>query len=199
MKPPRETEIKLPVRNPRALRRRLAKLRFRPVQPRHFESNLLFDFPDLRLRKSRSLLRVRVVDGRTLVTFKSAPLVSRRYKIRPEVETKVEDADRLREIFRGLGLRDCFRYEKYRTVFAHGGLSRRVRPPLLMVDETPIGTYLELEGPERWIDRVARRLGYRPEDYITESYVALFVERCRRRGRKPGNMVFRGASKSRLG
>jgi len=68
-----------------------------------------------------------------------------------------------------------------------------------MLDETPIGTYLELEGPGRWIDRTARQLGYRPEDYITQSYVALLVERCRRRGRVPGNMIFRRASKSRLG
>ncbi len=195
MTPPRETEIKLAVQDPRTLRRRLAELQFRLVQPRRFESNTLFDFPNLRLRKSRSLLRVRVVDGKTLVTFKGAPLVSRRYKVRPEVETKVEDADRLREIFRGLGLRECFRYEKYRTVYAQRGLSRRVRRPLLMVDETPIGNYLELEGPERWIDRMARELGYRPEDYITASYVALYVAKCHERGVEPRNMSFSASPK----
>lgn len=199
MNPPRETEIKLAVRDPKALRRRLAELQFRPVLPRRFERNTLFDFANSRLRKSRSLLRLRAVDGRTILTFKGAPLPGRRYKIRREIETNVGDGEPLKEIFRRLGLRECFRYEKYRTVYSRRGASRRTRGPSLTLDETPIGTYVELEGPQRWIGRTARELGYRPRDYITRSYVALFVERCRKRGEQRGDMVFRAAPKSRLG
>ncbi len=199
MKSGNETEIKLEVRNRSALKRRLARLKFRPVEPRRFERNTLFDFADLRLRKSRSLLRLRAVDGRTILTFKGAPLPGRRYKIRREIETNVGDGELLREIFRKLGLRECFRYEKYRTVYSRRGASRRTRGPSLTLDETPIGTYVELEGPQRWIDRTAHELGYRPRDYITRSYVALFVERSRKRGEQPSDMVFRAAPKSRLG
>jgi hypothetical protein len=54
----------------------------------------------------------------------------------------------------------------------------------------PIGTYLELEGAPRWIDRTARALGFGPPDYITASYGRLYLEWCAREGREPSHMVF---------
>ena len=47
------------MRNARTLKRRLAEVGFRQVRARHFETNYLFDFPDLRLLKANCLLRVR--------------------------------------------------------------------------------------------------------------------------------------------
>lgn len=185
-----ETEIKLAVRNPGALKRRLARLGFRPVQARHFESNHLFDFPDLRLRKARHLLRLRFAGRQGVLTFKGAPSRSLKYKIRGEIETRVEDGSRLREIFESLGFRETFRYDKYRTIYARDARPAKTGTRLLVYDETPIGNYLELEGPVHWIDRVARQLGYGREDYITASYGALYHQRCHEQGKKPGNMIF---------
>jgi len=54
--------------------------------------------------------------------------------------------------------------------------------PLLVFDETPIGPYIELEGPWAWIDRKARRLGYQKADYIKASYAALYRKQCREEG-----------------
>ncbi len=190
MQPQHETEIKLEVPNPRELKRLLAKFGFRAVEKRHFESNHLFDFPDLRLQKARRLLRLRFARNRWLLTFKGAPLPSRAYKIRGEIETAVGDGDRLRQIFETLGLGETFRYDKFRTVFVSKGQPHDGGMPTLVYDETPIGNYLELEGPERWIDQIARQLGYRREDYITASYAALYRRRCEEQGQKPGNMVF---------
>lgn len=184
-----ETEIKLEVHDPRALKRRLKKLGFGAVRARHFERNLLFDFPDMRLRRAQCLVRVRWVGREAILTFKGAPLRNSRYKVRREVETAVGKGAGLTEILQTLGLREVFRYDKYRTVFAPR--ARKGGAPQLVFDETPVGDYLELEGPGRWIDEVARRLGYRSEDYITLSYAALYREKCRARGQKPGNMVFR--------
>jgi len=48
-----------------------------------------------------------------------------------------------------------------------------------------------LEGPQRWIDEVARQLGYSRQDYIKESYAALYRKKCQREGKTPGNMLFR--------
>jgi len=45
--------------------------------------------------------------------------------------------------------------------------------PQVAYDEAPIGNYLELEGPEKWIDEVAARLGRSPQDYIMSTYLAL--------------------------
>src|SRR5207237_163722 len=155
----KEIEIKLEVRDPRALKRRLAELGFRRVKARHFESNRLLDFPDLRLRKAQCVLRLRFADGQCLLTFKGAPARSRHYKVRTEVETEVEDGRGLKEILESAGLREVFRYDKYRTEYAPGAgrkdpakpegairLRRGSTPRAperreLVYDATAIGTY----------------------------------------------------------
>jgi adenylate cyclase class 2 len=185
-----ETEIKLVIESPGKIRRRLAELGFQRVQARHFESNYLFDFSDARLRKSRCLLRLRFARDKGVLTFKGAPMQSRDYKIRREIETRVEDGHRLREILLNLGMREVFCYEKYRTIYAPRGKREVSEAPNLVYDETPIGNYLELEGPQRWIDEVARQLGYCRQEYITDSYASLYRKKCLEDGKKPGNMVF---------
>ncbi len=186
----RETEIKLPISNPVAMRRKLKALGFRVLVARRFESNRLFDFPDQRLRKSRSLLRLRFVNGECLLTFKGPPLATRRYKVRGETETLVADGEALRAMLFSLGFRETFRYDKFRTTYARRSDGQRGHPPLAELDETPIGAYLELEGSARWIDAVARDLGYETSDYVTASYAALYFEDCRQNRKRPGNMVF---------
>lgn len=190
MKRHHEIEIKLEVQDPRALKRRLAKSGFRVIEPRHFESNALYDFPDLRLWKARCLLRLRQEGKRWLVTFKGAPRESPNYKVRREIETEVSDGTAFRELLEALGFHESFRYEKFRTVYSPSSESPQGETKLLLFDETPIGDYLELEGPTRWIDQVARNLGYRREAYITASYASLYRQRCEKLGEKPGSMVF---------
>ncbi len=190
MKAIHETEVKLAVRDPRALKRRLKQLGFRQIEHRHFESNHLYDFPGFELRKARHLLRLRFEGGRSVVTFKGAPVDSGKYKVRGEIETEVGDGRRLSEILERVGMRETFRYEKYRTTYAPRARSAGAKEAVLDYDETPIGNYLELEGSRSWIDRVARLLGYRPQDYITSSYAALYLRHCAERGMKPGHMVF---------
>ena len=190
-----ETEIKLPVSGLRAVRERLRSLGFRVVEPRHFESNRVLDFADLRLRKARCLLRLRVEGARCLLTYKGAPIDSRAYKVRREIETHVASGRRMGEILAALGLEEKFRYDKYRTTFARRREKAGTRHALVELDETPIGDFLELEGPTRWIDAVARELGHSRKDYITQSYGALFFAWRRRQGRRTRNMVFPGENK----
>jgi adenylate cyclase class IV len=105
------------------------------------------------------------------------------YKIREEHEIRVSDQEEVGRIIEGLGLRPCFRYEKFRTTYRLPGIGNLK----LEVDETPIGLFLELEGPRREIDRAAARLGFGPGEYITKSYGALFMEeRGAGRGLKSG-------------
>jgi len=192
MNSPRETEIKLKVEDPLALRRKIKDCGFVVVRRRHFESNIVFDFSDLRLRRSRSLLRLRTEGSRHILTYKGPPHASGSYKIRTEIETQVEDEGAFRRILEGLGLQPVFRYEKYRTAYAEAGQPKGQghSGPMLVFDETPIGLYIELEGPARWIDGAARRLGFKKLDYITASYDSLYQDYCRENGIKAGNMVF---------
>lgn len=190
MKPYRETEIKLPVENPRSIQLKLARLGLNRTKPRQFEKNLLFDFPDRRLYKSRCLLRLRFTNGNSLLTFKGPPRVSKWYKVRDENETGIEGGEQIEAILQAMGLKVFFRYEKYRTTYTPARRSKFGASASVVLDETPIGNFLELEGPELWILTTARKLGFAPKDFITASYTSLHRQLWKMRGKEPGNMVF---------
>ena len=86
------------------------------------------------------MLRVRIEDGRSFVTFKS-PVDHPTLKLREELETAVGDGERARHILERAGFRIWFRYEKYREEFA-------LDEVVIAVDETPVGTFVEIEGSE---------------------------------------------------
>jgi adenylate cyclase class 2 len=91
------------------------------------------------------------------------------HKSREELETSAGDTRMLELILARLGLVPSFRYEKFRTTF------RAVEEPgVVALDETPIGIFIELEGPAYWIDATALRLGFTTGDYIVASYAALY-------------------------
>ena len=215
----RETEIKLRVQNAGLLRKKLKRLKARPATAgsgRVHEMNVIFDTPQGGLAKHGQLLRVRTEtpEGRAkkgrrgglrrvVLTFKrptmpleAAPsmegraVAAGRHKVREEIEVEVTDAANLTKIFEGLGMRGWFRYEKYRTTFTLPAASRWAQGLLIELDETPIGTFVELEGPAEAIDQAAKELGFSPRDYVLKNYLALYAEECRRKNEEPRDMVF---------
>jgi len=179
-----ETEVKLKLDGAVASKRRLARLGFSVTARRVLEINTIFDTPDSLLRRSQKLLRLREAGARCTLTYKG-PQSAGRYKSREEIESVFTDAASTRAILERLGFVPVFRYEKYRTEFAKPRQAGSV-----MLDETPIGDYLELEGSPAWIDRTARALGRSPADYITASYGALYLADCQAKGVEPRHMVF---------
>ncbi len=137
------------------------------------------------------MLRVRETGSSGVLTFKG-PEKESKYKEREELEVKLAEPRQLCEIFGRLDLMPAFRYEKYRTEFKRAG-----GPGVATLDETPIGTFLELEGSPRWIDRSARSLGFSEEDYVTTSYYGLYVAYCRERGMPVTHMIFESAAGGR--
>ena len=114
-----------------------------------------------------------------------------RHKVREEIELEVGDAKALETILGRLGMRESFHYEKYRTTFRMPESARWAKGLLIEMDETPMGTFVELEGPSRAIDRVAKLLGYSKNEYVLTNYLRLHAEECMKRGEKVGDMVFR--------
>jgi hypothetical protein len=45
-----------------------------------------------------------------------------------------------------------------------------------MMDQTPIGDFIEIEGSAEEIDGIASALGFTRQDYITANYYTLFRE-----------------------
>jgi adenylate cyclase class 2 len=173
-----ETEIKIRIEDPAKARHSLADLGARLTRSRHLEDNLLFDDERGALRSTGSILRLRRTPGRATLTLKGPKTVEAGMRSRPELETAVDDPDVLQAMLLGLGLRPAFRYQKYREAYEWEGQE-------IVVDETPIGAFLEIEGDREGIARAATLLGFSPRDYVVESYVALFFA-----GGGKGDMVF---------
>lgn len=189
----RETEVKLRIKEVRAIRTRLRQLGFRLLHRRALENNWLFDTRTKALRRAHCLLRLRRYGPRWLLTYKGPPDRDPFFKSRPELDTVVNNPQVLQAIFKRLGLEPVFHYQKYRAQY-HQDSTRR--PVQAAVDETPIGNFLELEGSRAAIDRVARQLGYSRKNYCTASYWTLYLEHCRQKGIPPKNMVFPSQARS---
>lgn len=180
----REIEIKLPSAGVEESRGKLHTAGFRIAKERVFEENTLYDTAAADLRHSARLLRLRHTDNSYKLTYKGAPEPGK-HKSREEIETDIADGQAFETILARLGYRQVFRYEKFRTEFQQQGSEG-----IATLDETPIGTYLELEGDPEWIDHTARTLGYEEKDYITASYARLFFEWRHRTGATQDNMLF---------
>jgi adenylate cyclase, class 2 len=186
-----ETEIKLRLSEDLSeIRKKLHRLGFRIHQRRAFESNILFDDAKHRLRKHGKLLRVRRSGRRGLLTLKGPPEPSR-YKKRWEIETNLSDSDSIERILMQIGYHPVFRYEKFRTEYTRGSVNGKA-----LLDETPIGNFLELEGGPQWIERTAKLLGFSRKDYINRSYGYLYLAYCRERRIRPKDMIFKNAGQN---
>jgi adenylate cyclase class 2 len=179
-----ETEIKFKVADANALEARLRDLGFRQITPHTHEMNTLFDMPGNPLRKRGDLLRLRKYGETWVLTHKAKSKgASGPHKVRVETETRVEDGVKMEAILRALRFAPTFRYEKFRSEWE--GEKGHV-----VIDETPIGNFAEIEGPGEWIDAVARDLGIKPADYIADTYAGLFFDWKRKTKSTAEEMTF---------
>ena len=166
-----EVEIKFRVAEIGALQARLSALGFAQITPRTLEYNRLFDTPARALRTRNETLRIRRYGSKWTMTHKARPTPEDTlpHKHRLETETELADGEALVKVFASLGYQVSFVYEKWRTEYSDG-------QGQLVLDETPIGVYAELEGAAEWIDATAARLDVAQSEYITASYARLFVD-----------------------
>ena len=179
-----ETEIKLRLtEGPDRAKAFLEQHGFQATGPRQLETDQIFDLPAGDLRQSGRVLRLRSTGGRWIVTYKGPADARVKHKSREEIETEVADGAVFFQILKGLGYQPAFAYEKFRTTFKAAG-----EEGIVTLDETPIGDFMELEGPGYWIDETAVKLGFGPDDYITSSYATLYEEHRRKRGTTHGTV-----------
>ncbi len=178
-----ETEIKFRIADLAALGAKLNELGFAEITPRTHEMNVLFDLPGRPLRARGDILRIRKYGDSWVLTHKAKSSNNGPHKVRVETETKVEDGAKLEAILRALQFEAVFRYEKFRAEWRgeHGHV---------VLDETPIGNFGEIEGPSEWIDKVARDLGISPGDYSTDTYAGLFYSWKERTGSAASELTF---------
>ncbi len=165
-KPALETELKLRIPATEPYRPRLAALGFQEVTPAQPEFSVLWD-RQASLRSAGSALRTRDYAGQVRLTWKGAKVPDALLKIRPELETGIEDGQALEAILRALDFEPVMRMEKLRAVWRRVDLEA-------CLDETPFGCYLELEGEPQGIHAAMESLGLKPDQAETRSYPELY-------------------------
>jgi len=177
-----EREIKLRFANPQQARDAILAAGATPLRCRRLQEDCLLDTEDEMLRRRRCVLRIRTESGKSLLTFKG-PVQPSRMKVREEHETVLGDGEVLLRVLEELGLHVWFRYEKYREEYAAEDVT-------IAVDETPIGTFVEIEGGERGIMMMTEALGRSPADFVLDSYRGLFVKHRDEHGVPATDMLF---------
>jgi adenylate cyclase class 2 len=177
-----EREIKLRFASAETAREAVIAAGCSPLLGRRLQEDALLDTEDEQLRRRRCVLRVRVENGKSRVTFKG-PVQPSAMKVREELETLVGDGEVLMRVFSELGLHTWFRYEKYREEFSHEDV-------IVAIDETPVGVFVEIEGSENGIAAMAAALGRSADDYVVDSYRGLFLQHREEFGLTGPDMLF---------
>lgn len=182
---PLETELKIPVENHVVVRNALRARGASLVTPMAREENLLLDSEDGRLGDAGCVLRLRRYGDARRLTYKGPVSYEGPVKIRPEWEVGIEGLAGLRAIFEELGFSIVARYEKDRETW-------RLDDAEIVLDHTPMGDFVEVEGPARTIEASALSLGLDPTTAVRGSYPSLWQEYRRQRanGELPSDMVF---------
>ncbi|MER7464154.1 class IV adenylate cyclase [Streptomyces sp. NPDC097981] len=173
-----EAELKARVHAPEEMLRRLEE---RAGGRAEVYRDTDYDTSDRALEARDEELRVRTVHGpddtRTVLTHKGAG-VDEESGSKPEHETRVEDAEAVHAMLRGLGYVPAIAFEKRCRNYAFEARGRRMLATLVRLPEVD-GTFLELEtlvaeedlpGALGDVRAVLAELGIRAEDLTRELY-----------------------------
>jgi predicted adenylyl cyclase CyaB len=180
-----ESELKFPVIDLDQMRLSLQRARAVVVRTMARETNLLLDTEDKRLRTAGCVLRLRRHGDRKTFTFKGPVSYKGAIKERPEHETEIADLDRMGDILSELGFSVYMRYEKDREEWLLGDV-------MVVLDHTPMGAFVEVEGEPDKLPEVADLLGLKISSALRGSYASLWLDhrKCHPELGLPFDMVF---------
>lgn len=161
-----EIEVKFLIKDYEGFTHKIQNLGLVCARPRTYERNLRYDTPDQRLLYARQVLRLRK-DDQARLTFKGPGALQEGVLTRKEIELVVSDFDATHRLLEALGYQVVLMYEKYRANYLMDEL-------VLSLDETPFGSFVELEGESpAQVKSAAKLLGLDWEQRINLSYSAL--------------------------
>ncbi len=176
-------EVKVPCPDLASARHKLEAAGALLAAPRHFESNDLYDDTEKRLSSTGRTIRLRRARGRAILTFKGKARFQGGIKTREERETEVSNPSETEAILAGLGLERRFRYEKHREEW-------RFQECTIALDETPIGSFVEVEGAPPAIRGVLKTLELEFASALPYSYARLYGQKRQQDPSLPADMVF---------
>jgi adenylate cyclase, class 2 len=186
-----EQEMKIPVADLAAVRGRVKAAGGVLTSRRQYETNLILDDGRDSLRASGKLLRLRRYGAEWVLTFKGPAQFAAGVKSRLELETLVGSGEQITALLGELGLAPRRRYDKLREVWELAGI-------VVALDETPMGSFVELEGAAAGLAGLAVRLGLDPSRAVSSSYQELWALHRAAHPGAPVDMVFAADELGRL-
>ncbi len=175
--------MKIPVPSLARVRGRLQERGGHLLHLAALEDNVVLDDGGRSLAAARRLLRVRRFGTTCLITLKGAASFSAGVKTRTELETEVADADTALAILAGLGFGPVRRYQKRRETWS-------LERVTVALDETPMGSFVELEGDGAALAGVAGTLGLDPHEATRGTYLDLWTAFRAAHPGAPEDMIF---------
>lgn len=160
-------EIEKKYRLTKAQRRALeGRMRAMSIAPGELEREENTIYRGGRLDLGGCALRLRRVNGRSVLTFKRRLPGKAAIKHQEEHEIAINDPDGMDRILRSLGFQPAVVYEKRRTHWNVGQAA-------VVIDELPFGLFMEIEAPVKEIRRVEKLLNAHDLPAVTQTYPTL--------------------------
>jgi len=184
-----EKEIKLEIKNLSRLISYLKKNGAK-VLNKSKEKTIRLDTSTGSLEKRGVFLRVRSGSKNT-ITLKEKIGDDKNVRARKETEFEIQDVEAMAYILEKLGFDSPRIMEKYRINLTYKGVK-------LSIDELFFGLYLEIEGAENKIKKVAKELGFEPEEKILITYWDLLEDYNKKNKTKISDILFTKGYRSKL-
>ena len=132
-----EVEIKVKIDDKDEVVEQLKNLGFKFIKKK-FQEDIYFNGIDRDFRETDEALRIRDEDGNFFVTYKG-PKIDKISKTREEIEVRIEDKEKMRQIFKRLGFKEVKPIKKIREIYRKGDIEASID------DVEGLGLFLELE------------------------------------------------------
>ena len=183
-----EIEHKYVLVNKKDVISRLLRMGFVLQKPRTYELSEMFDNKDSLMQKTDGRIRVRKSGEEVEFCYKK-PILRKGIKKEIEYEILVNSYTELVKIIKKMGFSKTTSYERYRTLYK----KQKVKAT---IDEYPFSLFLEIEGSEKIVAKIAKKLGFEYKKNLTDSCDTLFTKWRKKHGLKPtGHMKFSNYNK----
>ena len=135
---------------------------------RVYQKTVMFDNAEGLMQKTNGRIRLRKTDNKISISYK-LPLSTKTAKKEIEWETTIDSWQVGEELLKAMGFHQTTAYEKYRTSFIYDGAT-------VEIDEYPFSNFVEIEGDEENIKKIALKLGFDLTKSLTNACDTLFAE-----------------------
>jgi len=174
-----EIEVKAFVEDPKQMERWIIELGATPIGIES-QADTYYNAPYRDFGKTDEALRIRVQDGKSILTYKG-PKMDSVSKTRKEVQTQIQDIDNMGQILSSLGFFPVSTVSKKRKNFRMGDFT-------ISLDEVRnLGNFIEVEisvkdqkNYQEKVESIFRfiaKLGLKRESTIRKSYLEMILEK----------------------